>query len=81
MHCFYNDLGLEMNTKKPKVLIFNSHGIKITKHNFFIGSYPLEIVDEYQYLGIKLKPSGSFKFAMGELFDKTNRALLAISNV
>ena len=42
---------------------------------------PLEIVDQYQYLGIKFKPSGSFQFAVGELFDKANRAWFAISNV
>ena len=80
-HSFYNDLGLQMNTKKTKVLIFNSRGIKITKHNFFVGTCPIEIVDEYQYLGIKFKPSGSFSFAVGELFDKANRAWFAISNV
>ena len=80
-HCFYNDLGLEMNSKKTKIMIFNSRGIKITKHNFFVGNQPLEVVEEYQYLGIKLKPSGSFKFAVSELFDKANRAWFAISNV
>jgi hypothetical protein len=41
----------------------------------------LEIVDHYQYLGIELKPSGSFQFAVGELFNKANRAWFAISNV
>ena len=78
---FYNDLGLQMNTKKTKVMIFNSRGIKITKYNFWVDSCPLEIVEEYQYLGIKFKPSGSFTFAVGELFDKANRAWFAISNI
>ena len=78
---FYNDLGLQMNTKKTKVMIFNSRGIKITKYNFWVDSCPLEIVEEYQYLGIKFKPSGSFAFAVGELSDKANRAWFAISNI
>ena len=80
-HCFYADIGLQMNTKKTKVMVFNARGIKITNNTFHLGSSPLEIVDNYQYLGIKFKPSGSFQFAMGELFDKANRAWFAISNV
>ena len=52
-HNFYNDHGLQMNTKKTKVLVFNSRGLKLTKHNLFVGGSPLEIVDNYQYLGIK----------------------------
>ena len=80
-HMFYNSIGLQMNTKKTKELIFNSRGLKLTNNSFFVGGNPLEVVDEYQYLGIKLKPSGSFQFAVGELFDKANRAWFSISNV
>jgi hypothetical protein len=80
-HGFYNDIGLQMNTKKTKVLIFNQRGLKLTNNNFFVGGCPLEVVDQYQYLGIKFKPSGSFQFAVGDLFDKANRAWFSISNV
>ena len=70
-----------MNTKKTKVIVFNSRGIKLTSNSFMVGDNPIEIVDTYQYLGIKFKPSGSFTFAVGELFDKANRAWFAISNI
>ena len=80
-HEFYSDHELQMNTKKTKVLVFNLRGIKLTDHTFFAGGCPLEIVDNYQYLGIKLRPSGTFQFAVGDLFDKTNRAWFSISNV
>ena len=80
-HTFYSGLGLQMNTKKTKVIVFNSRGLKLTNNNFWVGGNQIEIVDSYQYLGIKFKPSGSFKFAVGELFDKANRAWFAISNV
>ena len=80
-YSFYNDLGLEMNTKKTKVMVFNVRGLKITDFNFTVGHSPLEVVDQYQYLGIKFKPSGSLIFGAGELFDKANRAWFAISNV
>ena len=80
-HCFYSDIDLEMNTKKTKVMIFNVRGIKVTNTAFYVGNCPIEIVDNYQYLGIKFKPSGSFQVAMGELFEKAKRAWFSISNV
>ena len=78
---FYNDLGLEINTKKNKVVIFIKRGIKITDNVFLAGGETIEIVDNYQYLGVKLRASGSLKFAVGELFDKANKAWFSISNV
>ena len=48
---------------------------------FLAGGYQIDIVDNYQYLGIKLKPSGSMQLATDELFTKANRAWFAISNV
>ena len=78
---FYKDLGLDLNTKKTKVMIFNPRGIKLPGFNFFVSGSPLEIVDNYQYLGIKLKTSGSLQFAASELLAKANRAWFAISNV
>ena len=62
-------------------MVFNSRGLKLTNNVFCVGGLPLEVVDSYQYLGIKFKPSGSFTFAVGELFDKASRAWFAISNV
>ena len=70
-----------MNTKKTKVVIFNKRGIKITDNVFLAGGETIEIVDNYQYLGVKLRASGSLKFAVGELFDKANKAWFSISNV
>ena len=81
---FYDRLGLEINQKKTKVMVFNGRGLKLAdkpEHKFYIGSNPIEVVDTYQYLGINLKPSGSVQFAVGELFDKASRAWFAISNV
>ena len=80
-HAFYTKLGLDMNKKKTKVMIFNLRGIKMNDQTFTVGGFPIEIVDSYQYLGIKFKPSGSLHCAAGELFDKASRAWFAISNV
>ena len=78
---FYQNLGLDMNTKKTKVLIFNCGGKVYKDVTFSAGGSQIEIVDNYQYLGIKLKPSGSMQLATDELFAKANRAWFAISNI
>ena len=78
---FYQKLALEMNTSKTKVMIFNKRGLKIDNLNFSAGGNNIEVVDKYQYLGIKLKASGSMKLAVEELFDKANRAWFSISNI
>ena len=78
---FYQSLGLDLNTKKTKVMIFNARGLRLTNFVFSVAGSPLEVVDNYQYLGLKLKPSGSMQFATSELLDKATRAWFAISNV
>ena len=80
---FYKSIGLQINESKTKVMIFNKSGHKLSgpSHLFLIEGKPIEGVDAYQYLCIKLKPSGSMTYAVSELFDKANRAWFAISNV
>ena len=54
---------LEVNLKKTKVMVFHKTGRK-TKNIFFsINNYPLEIVQEYTYLGVKLTTLGSFNMS------------------
>ena len=78
---FYKNLGLDINTKKTKVMVFNCGGRLLKKTAFLAGGNDIEVVDNYQYLGIKLKPSGSMQLATDELFAKASRAWFAISNV
>ena len=81
---FYDSLGLEVNQKKSKVMIFNGRGLKLDtlpEHQFYIGNNHIEVVDNYQYLGLNLRPSGSLHHAVSELYDKASRAWFAISNV
>ena len=59
-------VAFSLMTKKTKVIVFNSCGLRLTDNKFFVGGNPLKVVDNYQYLGIKFKPSGSFTFAVGE---------------
>ena len=51
------------------------------KFNFTLNGQHLEITDQYQYLGIKLRLSGGLNFAVQELHDKASRAWFGISNI
>ena len=51
------------------------------KYIFSLKGINLEITGEYQYLGLKLKPSGTFSLAVQELNDKATRAWYGISNI
>ena len=82
IHQFYNSMGLDVNIKKTKVMVMNKRGKKLDKiYEFTLGNKKIEITDEYQYLGIKLRPSGSFTQAVQELNDKASRAWFGISNI
>ena len=82
MGTFYDNLGLKVNLKKTQIIIFNKRGQKLdNKYNFVLNGKKVEIVDEYQYLGLKLRPSGSMTMAVQELHDKASRAWFGISNV
>ena len=76
---FYDELGLEINQSKRKVMIFNGRGLKLPEHQFYIGNIHVEVVDTDQYLGMKLKPSGSMQFEVKELNDKASQAWFSIS--
>ena len=79
---FYESLGLRINIKKTKVLIFNKRGVTLnSQFNFCLGDKKLEITDQYQYLGLKLRPSGSMTFAVQELNTKASRAWFSVSKV
>ena len=62
-------------------MIFNIRGKIYKNFVFMAGESQIEIVDTYQYLGMKLKSSGSMQVATDELYDKANRAWFSISNV
>ena len=79
---FYQSLGLKINTKKTKIMIFNKRGVTLkNEKKIFLDGKILEVVDQYQYLGLKLRPSGSMNFAVDELNTKANRAWFSISKV
>ena len=64
-------------------MIFNKSGKVLNEnpdHIFFCGDTRLEVVGQYTYLGIIVKPSGSFNSAVDELQTKSSKAWFSISN-
>ena len=51
------------------------------KFKFYLHGEKVAITDQYQYLGVKLRPSGSLKKGVEELNDKASRAWFGISNI
>ena len=78
---FYSSLGLQLNSKKTKVLIFNKSGKVLKNCKFYLDGVPIEVAESYQYLGVKLRPSGSFTEASLELCAKARKAWFSLSKI
>ena len=81
---FFSDLGLSVNVKKTKVMIFNPRGLgpnNFKNMNFSANGLPIEICDKYTYLGIVFKPSGSSIKPQQELVSKASKAWFSISSI
>ena len=80
----FASLGLYVNVKKTKVLVFNPCGwgpSKFPNLNFFINNSMVEKCDSYTYLGFVFKPSGSVIAGMKELLTKSKTAYYSISKI
>ena len=71
-------MGLNVNMKKTKVMIFQKKARRAKQFNFIYNNHPLEIVTEYTYLGMTISASGSFQKEVETLREKMKRALAAI---
>ena len=79
---FYSKINLlTISVKKSKSMIFNSSGKFIRNITFHIGDEKIEPVQEFCYLGIDFKCSGTVKHGANVLNDKGNKALRPLMNV
>ena len=69
---------LNINFKKNKILIFQKSGRKPKDISFCINNNPLEIVQEYTYLGIKVTASGNFYLCQKTLVEKALNTVFKI---
>ena len=80
---FYQDLGLSVNVKKTKVMVFNKRGLgprHFSQLKFYAGGLQLEIAQQYTYLGVVFIPSGAIYEATNTLATKCSRAWFSLSN-
>ena len=59
-------------------MIFQKRPRKSVDINFNIGTEPIEIVQEYTYLGTRLTPTGNFTLAVEHLKEKALHAFFSI---
>ena len=81
---YFQQLGLSVNIKKTKVMIFNPRGLgskNFPDFKFLINGNLLENTDSYSYLGLIFKPSGTVTAATAELYTKASRAWFSISHI
>ena len=68
---------LTVNMKKSNVMILNDTGTKL-KGRFLYGNSLLQITNQYCYLGIEIKSSGSFTIAKDTLAEKARKAMMPL---
>ena len=77
LHNYCNDWGLEVNTSKTKLIIFNNKGNMVVKLQ--LGQDVIQQVDKYCYLGLQVSANGDFsKIASEELTTKAFRAMYSL---
>ncbi len=73
MQNYVTKIGLTVNTKKTKVLVFQK-GRQAKYQTFHAGDTILETVRTYQYLGVVFAASGSWEAAKLSLYNKSLKA-------
>ena len=68
-------MGINSQHKKSNIMIFNHSGLTL-KGKFLFGNTPLQITSQYCYLGIEIKPNGSFTVAKNTLAEKARIAMM-----
>ena len=72
--------GLEVNTAKTKVVVFRKRGPVKRNEHFIYNDEQLEIVDDFNYLGITLNYTGTFALNIKCLKGKALRAMHTLLN-
>lgn len=74
---YCNDWHLTVNLSKTKIIIF-SNG-RITKHrDFTFNGKPVEVVDDYVYLGTTFNYNGSLSKAIEKQIDQAQKAMFSL---
>ena len=87
LQCILNSLynycqewNLTVNTDKTKIMVFRNGGRLKDNEKWVYNNCELEIVDEFNYLGLLLNYNGKFTKAQQQLADQGRKALFSISS-
>ena len=69
---------LQVNCEKTKVLVFGKRKVIPSKYKFTYDNSPIEITQDFKYLGLKCNYNGSFKPGVEELIKQGSRAMYAL---
>jgi len=72
---FCDKWGLNVNTKKTKIVVFRAGGVLKTVEKWFFKNQPLEIVNVYKYLGILFRFNLKWELAISTLAMQAKKAL------
>ena len=67
-----------LSINKKKVMIFQKRAKKCIQSNFHIDNEPVEIVENYTYLGTLISSTGNSSLALDKLKEKAFRALFIL---
>ena len=80
LHTYCHEWNLTVNTDKTKIIVFRNGGIIKENEKWFSDNCELEIVDEFNYLGLLLNYNGKFTKAQQKLADDGRKALFSINS-
>ena len=69
---------LEVNLKKTKIMIFQKNASRNKNLHFFYKKKEIEVVKDYNYLGVKMTSTGNFIQTQEMFKEKANRAVFAM---
>ncbi|XP_033746730.1 uncharacterized protein LOC117331881 [Pecten maximus] len=73
--------GLTVNTSKTKIVVFRNGGKLKDNENWKYDGCVLEIVNEFNYLGVLLNYNGKFKQTQKKISEQGRKALFALMRV
>jgi hypothetical protein len=73
--------NLTINTEKTKIVIFKKRINKRLYKTFKLNGNPIEIVDEFKYLGVKLYRTGNWQFEMDARATASNFAFNKLKGI
>jgi hypothetical protein len=80
LHTYNNEWKLTLNVDKTKIMVFRN-GDKVEDNEiFFYNGRALEMVDNFNYLGMLFNYNGKFNITQKHIADQGRKAFFAINN-